>query len=262
VGAPAAGVVHADDGSGSLTSRACSLAGARGISGRLAPVVRFLLSVALVAAVSVVGAAVRAQETSAPTDVLPEGPDPTRLDVERLPPEAIEVTRDLYAHGIFVEGWLGARTFRGGLGKVSAPGLYANIGVGLEILPWLMVRAAVEGSIHGTNAPPPPSPTVFEVIGALVELRLQANVSSRFALWLAGEGGLVYASGDILRVYGFDQSGDIGLAYGGTAGLDWHMVNRHHSIGLLGGVRLYPTLDAPGDKTSGIHGAAYLRYVF
>ena len=38
-----------------------------------------------------------------------EGADTTRLDVERLPAEAITITRELYAHGFFVEGSLGAR---------------------------------------------------------------------------------------------------------------------------------------------------------
>ena len=207
--------------------------------------------------------AARAQESGEAEALLPEGPDPTRLDVERLPPEAIEVTRELYAHGLFVEGGIGVRNFRGGVGAVSAPGLYAHVGVGLEVLPFFLVRLAVEGSIHGTDAPPPPSPTVFEVIGALGELRLQGNFTSRFAMWIGGEAGIVYATGEVLRVYGYDQSDSIGLTYGGSVGLDWHMVNRHHSIGLSGGARLYPSLEFPGGNTAmGIHGTAYMRYVF
>src|SRR5690606_29549758 len=35
--------------------------------------------------------------------VTSEEPDATRLDVERLPPEAIQITRELYAHGFFLE---------------------------------------------------------------------------------------------------------------------------------------------------------------
>jgi hypothetical protein len=217
----------------------------------------------LVALLSLGSAGARAQEAQASEALLPEGPDPTRLDVERLPPEAIEVTRELYAHGLFVEGGIGIRNFRGGVGAVSAPGLYAHVGVGLELLPFLLVRAAVEGSIHGTDAPPPPSPTVFEVIGAIGEVRLQGNFTSRFAMWLGAEAGVVYATGQVLRVYGYEQSDSIGLVYGGSVGLDWHMVNRHHSIGLSGGARLYPTLEIPGGGSAiGMHGSAYMRYVF
>lgn len=222
---------------------------------------RSVLLAALFTAACVCGRA-RAQEATEGA-ALVEGPDPTRLDVERLPPEAIEVTRDLYAHGVFVEGWLGARGFRGGIGQVSATGLFASVGLGLEIARWLLVRAVVEGSIHATDAPPPPSPTVFELLGLLGEVRLNADLSARAALWLAGELGLVYATGEVLRVYGFEQSDSLGVMYGGSAGFDWHMVNRHHSIGLLGGARLYPSLDIPGgSRAIGIHGAAYMRYVF
>ncbi len=214
----------------------------------------------LLAAALLVSASARAQD--AEEELLPEGPDPTRLDVERLPPEAIEITRDLYSHGLFVEGWVGARGFRGGIGRVSQTGLYASVGVGYEVVSWLWVRAVVEGSIHGTDAPPPPTATVFELLGALAEIRLQVNLSARAALWLSGEGGIVVATGDVLRSYGYDQSDGIGLMYGGSLGFDWHMVNRHHSIGLVGGSRLYPSLDVPGDRAFGIHGAAYMRYVF
>lgn len=208
------------------------------------------------------GGRARAQEPQAET-AIPDDPDPTRLDVERLPPEAIEITRELYSHGLFVEGWVGGRGFVGGLGEVSDPGLFANVGVGYELLSWLLVRAAIEASIHATDAPAPPSPTVFELLGVVGEVRLQGNLSARAALWLSGEVAMLYATGDVLRAYGFDQSGSVGMAYGGSAGFDWHMANRHHSIGLLGGARLHPSLDRPGgDRSIGIHGAAYIRYVF
>jgi len=192
-----------------------------------------------------------------------EEPDPTRLDVERLPPEAIEVTRDLYHHGLYVEGWIGGRGFQGGVGRLSDPGLLANVGVGLEVFSWLLLRVAVEGSIHGTDAPAPPSPTVFELLGVLAEARLQVNWSARFATWVGAEGGILIAMGDVLPTYGLSDSDSIGLMYGGSLGIDWHMLNRHTSMGVLGGARLYPTLDGfDGEKAIGIHSGAYLRYVF
>lgn len=228
---------------------------------------RSAAALALIGSVLLVGSPARAQDDQEQALDTPavEGPDPTRLDVERLPPEAIEVTRDLYSHGIYVEGWLGVRGFRNGIGRVSDPGLWASVGIGCEVFSWLWLRAVVEGSIHATDAPPPPSPTAFELLGALAELRLQLNLSARAALWLGAEGGIVYATGDVLRAYGFDQSADVSLQYGGSLGFDWHMVNRHHSIGLLGGARLYPSLGGVGpgkDRAVGIHGAAYVRYVF
>ena len=62
---------------------------------------RFLLVLAL-SAPSV--ALAQEPEPEVDDDAAPttEEPDPTRLDVERLPPEAIPISRDLYAHGFFL----------------------------------------------------------------------------------------------------------------------------------------------------------------
>jgi hypothetical protein len=204
------------------------------------------------------------EEERDPIDPLEEGVDPTRLDVERLPIEAIEITRDLYSHGLFVEGWIGGRGFQGGVGRFSDPGLYATVALGLEIIPdWVMLLVAGEASIHATDAPAPPSPTVFELLGAFGAVRLQVPFTSRFALWGQGEGGIFVATGDVLPTYGFQDSEDISLMFGASGGIDWHLLNRHYSMGILGGARLYPNLNSfDGEVALGIHLAAYFRYVF
>jgi len=209
-----------------------------------------------------------AHDESAPVSAPEDGPvefevDTTRLDVERLPPEAIEVTRDLYSHGLFMEGWVGGRGFIGGIGNLSDPGLYANVGLGIELFRFIYVRLAFEASFHQADAAPTPSATAFELLGALVELKFQVDVSARVGLWLQGEFGGVLAFGDVLPTYGVQGSDEVGLMYGGSAGFDWHLYNRHYSFGLLGGARLFPSLETlDGDMSIGVHGAAYLRYVF
>ena len=188
--------------------------------------------------------------------------DATRLDVERLPPEAIELSRGLYEHGFFVEGWVGGRGFVGGVGRLSHPGVLASAGFGYEVMRWLWVGARVEGSLHETNAPSPPSPTAFEIVGAAIEVRLQLDLGARFAIWAGGEGALVATTGRVLGVYGVDQSDEVALAYGGTLGFDWHLVNVHYSLGVAGGARLYPSLaGSDGEQAIGVHAALYLRYV-
>jgi hypothetical protein len=192
-----------------------------------------------------------------------EQPDPTRLDVERLPPEAIEVTRDLYSHGWFLEVNLGGRGFVGGVGRLSTPGPYFSVGVGYEVVRWLWLKATVEASMHGTDAPAPPSPTVFELFGFLGEVRFQADFSARVAGWIGGEVGVAMTASDVLVTHGLNASNRIGLVYGGQLGIDWHMRSRHHSIGLAGGARHYTSLDGvDGEPAVGIHGSLYLRYVF
>lgn len=192
-----------------------------------------------------------------------EALDVTRLDVERLPPEAIQIDRDMYSHGVFVEGRLGGRGFIGGAGRYFNPGLLAHVGGGYEVAPWFLVGAALEMSLHSTDAPAPPTPTTLQIFGALVEARLQANLSARVGLWLGGELGLMSVSGNFLTTYGVQDADSLGAMFGGSLGLDWHFKNRHHSMGLLGGARLYPSLAGiDGEQAIGIHSAAYLRYVF
>lgn len=226
---------------------------------------RTLFAFAMLAAL---GAAPASAQQAAGDDDGPavgtEEPDPTRLDVERLPPEAIPITRDLYAHGFFVEATIGARGWVNGIGDITNVGPWATIGIGFEIFDFLHVLFSAEGSMHTTNAPPPPASTAFEVLGGGAALRLQGNFTEAFAMWIAGQFAVMIATTDILELYGFQDSTTIGIAYGGEVGIDWHFRARHHSMGILGGVRHFPSLEGTGGSAPalGIHGSAYLRYVF
>ncbi len=192
-----------------------------------------------------------------------EAPDATRLDVERLPAEAITVTRELYAHGLYIEGYVGGRGFVGGVGRVSSPGPMLGLRVGYEVLDWLYVGVLTEASIHETRAPAPPARQVFELLDAMADVRLQVNPTAEFAMWIAGQVGVLAASTDVLALYGQPDASTVGLVYGGELGIDGHFHTRHLSLGLAGGVRMAPSLDRPaGDVAIGVHGAAYVRYVF
>jgi hypothetical protein len=192
-----------------------------------------------------------------------EEPDATRLDVERLPPEAIHVTRDLYAHGFTIEASLGARGFVGGIGRIMSPGFWASGRASYEIFDWLWVGALFEMSIHETNAPPPPATSVFELIGAMGEVKLQVNPTAELGLWLSGQVGILCATTPAPAIYGIQNAATTGIAYGGEIGVDGHFHSRHTSIGLLAGVRLAPNLNGPdGEVAIGIYGGPYLRYVF
>lgn len=213
-------------------------------------------------AVALLGVLTRTSVASAQEPVVEE-PDPTRLDVERLPPEAIEITRDLYSHGFYFEAHVGVRGFVGGIGRLAGAGPVLRIGFGYELTRWLLVGLAAEGSIHRTKAPSPPSATVFEVLDFLLDVRVQANLSARAALWLGGEVGLGFATSQVLRTYGLQDAEDVALLYGGQLGFDWHARNRHHSFGLVGGARIFPGFEGlDGELAIGIHGALYIRYVF
>jgi hypothetical protein len=193
----------------------------------------------------------------------PESPDVTRLDVERLPVEAIAPTRDMFKVGFHLRAELGGQGFAGGVGRISSSGPAAHIAFGYEFTPWVALAAEFGLAMHETHAPPPPAATAFQVYTWLAQARFQLPVSTRVALWLSADGGVGMASGDFLQTWGYRNAGKVGLVYGGALGVDWHFMNPHHSIGLRAGAHLYPNFDAPsGEKALAIEAALYLKYVF
>ena len=193
----------------------------------------------------------------------PETPDTTRLDVERLPPEAIEPTRDMFNVGFHLRAELGGQGFAGGVGRILSAGPVAHIAAGYEFFPWLLLAAEFGLAMHPTAAPPPPAATALQVYTALLQARFQLALSTRAALWLSADGGGAFASGDFLQAWGYERAGKIGLVYGGALGFDWHLMNAHHSLGVRTGAHLYPNLDATNrEKSVAIEATLYLKYVF
>ncbi len=208
----------------------------------------------------------RAQDRAAEPDLAPgeqvvEAVDPTRLDVARLPPEAIEITRELYAHGLFLEAQVGALAYGGDANKVSTPGPRFAVALGYEVFSWLSAVLLVDGSMHRTDNRAPPAPSAYELLGAAAGVRFNAPFNPRFALWLSGLVGVNWSSRDVLRALDFRDAFKLGVNYGGELGFDWHMKSRHHSLGVLGGARMYPSLTRDA-FTLGGYGSLYLRYVF
>ena len=193
-----------------------------------------------------------------------EALDTTRLDVERLPPEALQITRDMYSTGLYLRAELGGQGFAGGIGRLSAPGPMARLVVGYELTSWFALGSQLGLAFHSTNAPTPPAVTAFQLYSLLAQARFQAALGTRVALWISGDFGAGFASGDFLQAFGYEDAGKIGLIYGGTLGFDWHLFNAHHSLGLSTGAHLYPNLKDPdrGEQSIGIEAAAYLKYVF
>ncbi|MCC7539279.1 MAG: hypothetical protein IT379_23855 [Deltaproteobacteria bacterium] len=191
-----------------------------------------------------------------------EEPDVTRLDVERLPPEVVPVSRDLFARGFFFEASLGAVGFSGGLQGLASVGPWLSVGFGLELFRFFAIRLAVETSVHAFVGPPPPDTGFIELFGATAQARLQIPLGARFAVWIAGEGGAVTALPDLLETYGLEDSTSITPQIGGQMGFDFHHLHRHLSIGVQGGGRLMPGFeDLQGRTTIAVMGGLYMRYV-
>jgi hypothetical protein len=196
----------------------------------------------------------------------PAGPgaeaiDRTRLDVQNLPPEALHVTRALYSRGLFLEAQLGGVTFVGDARKLSHAGPRLSVALGYELTEWLALLVQLEGSLHQTDNRPPPAQTAYSLAGAALGARFSLPIDERYAIWAAGLLGFVWTSGDVLHALGFRDADNLGLSYGGELGFDWHLRSRHHSLGLLSGARVLPSLAKSG-TTILLYGAGYLRYVF
>jgi hypothetical protein len=199
-------------------------------------------------------------------DVAPGGPEPepvdsTRLDVDRLPPEALEPSRALYSRGLFLEAQLGGATFVGDARDVSRGGPRFAIALGYELARWFALLVELEGSMHQTSNRPPPSHTSFELLMGTVGARFSLPIDARSALFASALFGLAFTTRDVLRGLDFRDSHNPGIAYGGELGYDFHLPARHHSLGVLAGARQLPQV-AQRDFTLAIHATAYLRYVF
>lgn len=189
--------------------------------------------------------------------------DTTRLDVERLPPEALLLTRDMYHVGWHVRAELGAQGFAYGVGRYASWGPVAHVALGYELNEWFLIAADFGLGMHGTNAPPPPAATTFQTYTALGQARFTLPLGLRAAVWLSADLGVGVMQGDILQVYGFRRANTLGLVYGGALGFDWHFLNPHHSLGVKAAGHLYPQLVAANDELSlALEAAAYLKYVF
>jgi hypothetical protein len=196
-------------------------------------------------------------------ETVQEAKDPTRLDVERLPPEAIALDRSMFERGFFLEARLGGRGFLGGLSGLVAPGIATRVAGGYELFDYVALGASFELSLHDTSAPAPPAPTSLQVISTAAELRLRLPLSVRFALQLDAEVGVLTVLGNALETYGVPDAHELGLLYGGGLGFDWHLLSPHHSLGFMAYGRGAPSLDDPaGNPTFALGGSVYLRYVF
>ena len=207
-------------------------------------------------------AGVRARDLEPEPEPEPEI-DTTRLDVERLPPEALPLRRDMYHVGWHVRAELGGQGFAGGIGRIASAGPVAHLALGYELSQWFLLAVDFGLGMHQSDAPPPPAASTFQTYTALAQARFSLPIGLRSALWLSADGGAGLASGDYLQSWGFKRAGKLGAVYGGALGFDWHFLNPHHSLGLKAAGHLYPNLVARNDERSvALEGSAYLKYVF
>ena len=159
-----------------------------------------------------------------------------------------------FARGFFASGELGAFVFIGRAAQFAPAGPTFGVRLGYDITRWLAVQAHVSGTSADANLPPPTVGQSFQLLLYAAEAKLQVQIR-RVALSLEGGAGAVQITSNILDAVNV-TSGAFSLAVIAGAGLDYHTLNRHFSLGLD-----VDYLWLQGWRSShGLSATAYLRY--
>jgi hypothetical protein len=178
--------------------------------------------------------------------------------VTKEPDAAIFPDPKKFASGLYTEGEVGAVAFFGPAGENVSPGFAIGARVGYDIFRFFAVQVHGLGSTHLTKAGTrPQADQLIQTYQGTVEGKLTLRFGQ---LSIFGEGGfgLTRLSTNLLFELGVEQQYRTGLTAGGGAGVDYHSLSRHFSIGLRG--ELYWLRDLSSSKDLIV--TTYLRYTF
>jgi hypothetical protein len=136
-----------------------------------------------------------------------------------------------FAKGPFVSGELGTMMFLGRAGRYADPGVAFGVRLGYDVFRWLAVQGHVIGSSADANLPPPTVGQSFQTYLFAGELRFTLQIR-RFALFGEGGAALALLSSNILDQVNISHGGLTSFSVIGGAGLDYHTLNRHFSVGV------------------------------
>jgi hypothetical protein len=181
-----------------------------------------------------------------------------RAQVTKEPEAAIFPDPNKFASGLYTEGEIGAVAFFGPAGDAVAPGFAIGARVGYDLFRFFALQLHGLGSTHLTKAGDhPEGEQLIQTYQGAVEgkLTLRFGQSSIFA---EGGVGVLRLSTNLLYVLGVEPQYRTGLTAGGGAGVDYHSLSRHFSIGLRG--EFYWLRDLRSSKDLVV--TTYLRYTF
>jgi hypothetical protein len=181
-----------------------------------------------------------------------------RAQVTKEPEAAIFPDPNKFARGLYTEGEVGAVAFLGPAGDNVSPGFAIGARLGYDLFRFFAIQVHGLGSTHLTKAGPhPQGDQLIQTYQGTVEGKLTLRFGQ---LSVFGEGGLglLRLSTNLLYELGVEQKFRTGLTAGGGAGIDYHSLSRHFSIGLRG--ELYWLRDLSSSKDVIV--TTYLRYTF
>ena len=161
-----------------------------------------------------------------------------------------------FARGFFASGELGALVYLGRATKYAGAGVHFGVRLGYDLTRWLALQAHVAGSSNDATLPAPTVGQSFQTFLYAGELRAQLQIR-RIALSLEGGAGITQLSNNVLDQVQISSGGNlISLAIVAGAGLDYHTLNRHFSLGLVADYIWMQSFNS----THALTATAYLRY--
>ena len=184
------------------------------------------------------------------------GSAPAGAQVTSEPSAVIFPDPAKFARGFYTEGEVGAVTFFGPASDVVAPGFAVGARFGYDIFRFFALQLHALGSTHQTKGDTPFSGQLLQTYQGMVEGKLTIRFV-QLSIFAEGGVGAARMSTNLLYALGYARY-RTGLTAGGSAGIDYHSLSRHFSIGLRAGYFMLFDVSSSQDLIT----TAYLRYTF
>ena len=230
--------------------------------------------------VSLIGVIAITQPERASASEEPETRQMTQEEIEAwLDASAVDSTRDVGTveaypdappppprkHGLVVEGSLDGVGHLGPLKNVSPTSPEFRFAIGYEVFDPLLIFADGGMFLSSTRyAKPPPNERTYAYYSFGGGLRYTFEFLETFAVYLQGNAGLATSTEDVLVIYGYRESDELSLYFGGQLGFEWLQKNPHYALAAHGGVKNYTGLDRErsSDPPLVVNAGVAIKYTF
>lgn len=219
-------------------------------------------------------------EAAAQNSAEPETRQMTQEEIEAwLDASAVDTQRDVGApgefpeappppprrHGLVVEGSLGAAGQLGALKNVSPTAPEFRVALGYEVIDPLLLFADAGMFLTSTRyAKRPPDARTYAYYSFGGGARFTFEIADAYGLYVQGNVGMATTTEDVLVIYGYRDSNELNLYFGGQLGFEWFQVNPHYALAAHAGVRNYIGLarERSSDPPLVLDGGIAIKYTF
>jgi hypothetical protein len=168
-------------------------------------------------------------------------------------------------HGWVIEGSVGGVGHLGTLKHVSPASPEFRLMFGYEVIDPLMLFADAGMFLSSTRyAVRPPDPRTYAYYCVGGGLRVTFEFWEWLGGYVQGSAGMASATEDVLLVYGYRDSNEPNLYFGGQAGFEWLQVSPHYTLAASAGLRNYVGLERERSDAAPlvINAGVAIKYTF